>query len=61
MNQKKIQMNDVWPFKRKQKQWKPKSKLDYFLFGIMHAQDLKKKYPMPKRPIYTPSKIILKK
>jgi hypothetical protein len=51
----------MWPFRNKQKKWKPKTELDYFLIGIAHAQYLKNKYPIPKSPTYTPSKIIQQK
>lgn len=48
----------MWPFKTKEKKFKPKSDLDYFLLGIAHARELRGKYPIPKQPTYTPSKII---
>ncbi len=46
------------PFKKKDKMLNPKSRMDYFLLGIIHGQELRKKYPRPSMPTYTPSKII---
>lgn len=46
----------MWPFKKKERKWKPTSSLDYFMLGVVHRQELRKKIGKP--PIYTPSKII---
>lgn len=48
----------MWPFKKKEKKWKPKTDIDYLLLGISHARALRRKYPRPEPPIYTESKII---
>ncbi len=46
----------MWPFKKKEKEWKPKSDFDYFLLGIAHARQLRKE--IGRQPVYRPSKII---
>ncbi len=46
----------MWPFKKKENKWKPKSDFDYFLLGSIHGIKLRKKIGKP--PVYTPSKII---
>jgi hypothetical protein len=51
----------MWPFKKKEKQRKPKTDLDYFFCGIQTMRGIKKKYPNPIEPTYTPSKIIQSK
>lgn len=48
----------MWPFKNKEKKWKPKTDFEYFLLGFLHARELRKKYKRPPPPTYTPSKII---
>lgn len=45
----------MWPFKKKEKKWKPKADFDYFLLGLQHAHELRKKYKRLPPPIYTPS------
>jgi len=48
----------MWPFKRKEKNRDPRTDFEYFLLGIAHGQELRRKYPQPKAPKHTPSKII---
>jgi len=46
----------MWPFKKKEKIWKPKTDLDYFLLGVAHGRELRRQIGKP--PKYTSSKII---
>jgi hypothetical protein len=46
----------MWPFKKKEKKWKPKTDLDYFLLGVVHKQQIRRE--IGRQPRYTPSKII---
>jgi hypothetical protein len=50
----------MWPFKKKEKKWKPKSSLDYFLLGFAHRQAQRQELRklIGRKPTYTPSKII---
>jgi hypothetical protein len=46
----------MWPFKKKEKKWEPKTDLDYFLLGLAHSREPRRK--IGRQPRYTPSKII---
>jgi hypothetical protein len=50
----------MWPFKKKEKKWKPKTDLDYVMLGFIHGRQLREKLrkELGRRPRYTPSKII---
>jgi len=48
----------VWPFKKKEKKWKPRSWIDYTVLGLIHRMELRKK--IGKIPVYKPSEIIQK-
>jgi len=50
----------MWPFKKKEKKWKPKSYLDYLRLGLAENIEFRKSLRKleRKKPIYTPSKII---
>lgn len=46
----------MWPFKKKEKKWKPKSDFDYFLLGMAAGRKIRQE--AGPRPRYRPSKII---
>lgn len=50
----------MWPFKKKEKRWKPKSDIDYLMLGLMQQVKFRKalRNLERKKPTYTPSKII---
>lgn len=50
----------MWPFKKKEKAWRPKSWIDYTTLGMIHGRQLKERMrrELGRPPKYTPSKII---
>lgn len=46
----------MWPFKKKENKFKPRTDLDYILLGIAHRRELLRQ--IGRKPTYTPSKII---